>query len=115
MNKIYITNSGAVFGMDTEKDMPIRMQNTWLGIDSSYVLEEDCELISEDKRVNAKKGDILVTFYSKESPNRFAVLNSEEIRINAEAKKEQMRKKNEALKAKAEEVLNEQPDYTSEF
>lgn len=102
MNKLYITNTGAVFGMDQEKDIPTRVQSTWLGIDNSYVLEEDCELISEDKRVNGKKGDILVTFYSKELPNRFAVLNSEEIRVNAEVRKEQIRKNNEALEASAE-------------
>lgn len=102
MNKFYITNNGAVFGMDPEKDMPIMIQSMWLGIDNAYVLEEDCELISEDKRVNGKKGDILVTFYSKELPNRFAILNSEELRINAEARKEQIKKNNEAMKAKAE-------------
>lgn len=85
MNKLYVTNSGAVFGINETEDMPIRIESKWLGINNAYILEEDCEIISEEKRVNASVGDILVTFYSKEIPNRFAILKSNEILENNKA------------------------------
>lgn len=65
------------------------------GINSIYVVKEDCTVVFRDQAEQATAGDIVVTFYEKDFPKQMAVVKSEDWRKNIEAYNEITQKRKE--------------------
>lgn len=76
------------------------------GVNSIYVVKEDCTVVFRDHAEQATAGDIVVTFYEKDFPKQMAVVKSEDWRKNIEAYNEKQQKWLEA-QAQKNSVINE--------
>lgn len=87
MNTLYISRSGRI--MLDENNNPKPFDSSRNSIDDIYFVKEDTKVVfnrGENKsEVEAKAGDIVVTFYENQFPNRVIVVNSEQWKENLEA------------------------------
>lgn len=106
MNTIYITDTGRV--MLDENNNPHPFLCTRNAVDAVYCLEQDTKIIykkgDKESVLNAKAGNIVLTFYENTFPNGVIVVDSNEWKENIEAykAKEQEMKEKWAAKNLAE-------------
>lgn len=105
MNTLYISRTGRI--MLDENNNPLSFDRSRNSIDDVYFIKEDTKIVfnrGEDKsELEAKAGDIVITFYEDKFPNRVIVVSSEQWKENLEAYeayeqqiKEEWAKKNDA-------------------
>lgn len=84
MNTLYITSTGRVL-LD-ENNNPCSLERTREGINNVFYIKEDTKVIykkgEENITLDAKAGDILVSFYENEFPNKVIVVNNKEWQEN---------------------------------
>ena len=105
MNTLYITRSGRIL-LD-ENNTPKPFDRSRSSIDDVFFIKEDTKIVAERNgyktELEAKAGDIVVTFYEEQFPNRVIVVDSKQWKENLEAyeaydqqMKEEWAKKNDA-------------------
>lgn len=71
-------------------------------------IKEDCLVKSGEKEIEAKSGDILVTFYEREFPNRFVLVRSKEWTENLDTYEKSMESyRNKNTAEKLSDAINE--------
>lgn len=106
MNTLYITNTGRVL-LD-ENGKAISQDTNREAIDSVMLLKEatHIEYTKRDQitSIDAKAGDIVITFYENEFPNKIIIVENEQWKENIETyeAKEQEKKEQWAAKNLAE-------------
>ena len=87
MNTLYISRTGRI--MLDENNNPLPFDRSRSSIDDVYFIKEDTKIVfnrGEDKsELEAKAGDIVITFYEEKFPNRVIVISSEQWKENLEA------------------------------
>lgn len=105
MNTLYITGTGRVL---LDENNNIQSANTSReGINNILHLKEDTKIVynreGDEKTLDGKAGDIVVTFYEKEFPNSIIVVSSNEWKENLEAyEAAEQKRKEEWAKRNAE-------------
>lgn len=105
MNTLYISRTGRI--MLDENNSPKPFDRSRSSIDDVFFIKEDTKIVFErgetKTELEAKAGDIVVTFYEEKFPNRVIVVDSKQWKENLEAyeayeqqMKEEWAKKNEA-------------------
>jgi hypothetical protein len=86
MNTLYITRSGRIL-LD-ENNTPKSFDRSRSSIDDVFFIKEDTKVVFErgeyKAELDAKAGDIVVTFYEEHFPNRVIVVNNEQWKENLE-------------------------------
>lgn len=105
MNKLYITTSGRV--LIDENGTPHPFDYSREGISNIYFLKEDTTVVYErgeiKETIDAKAGDIIVSFYEEDFPNKVIVVNNDKWKENFIAYEEEQQKlKEKWAKEKAE-------------
>lgn len=104
MNTLYITNTGRVMLDENGKVVPRDTNRE--AIDSVMLLKEatHIEYTKRDQTISidAKAGDIVVTFYENEFPNKIIVVENEQW-------KENITKYDEYMQSMKEKWANEKP------
>lgn len=100
MKKLIIKN-GYMFDIDTDAN---KLQKVWCdrgGIDSVYLIDEERDLFIQDNEDNVTEthvvpGDIIVSFYTNDFPNKVIVVKSDKwteniktLRANEQKRKEE--------------------------
>lgn len=103
MNTLYITESGRV--MVTEDGKCSSKFSDRTSIDDVVLIEEDTHIIYQRGEKyfegDAKAGDLVITFYTDDFPNRLIVVNSDSWKENIlAARAEEQRRKEEWAAAK---------------
>lgn len=87
MNTLYISRSGRI--MLDENNNPKSFDRSRSSIDDIFFIKEDTKIVFErgeyKAELNAKAGDIVVTFYEEQFPNRVIVVDSAQWKENLEA------------------------------
>lgn len=87
MNTLYISRSGRI--MLDENNNPKSFDRSRNSIDDVFFIKEDTKIVFErgeyKAELNAKAGDIVVTFYEEQFPNRVIVVDSAQWKENLEA------------------------------
>lgn len=87
MNTLYISRTGRI--MLDENNSPKPFDRSRVSIDDVYFIKEDTKIVFErgetKSELEAKAGDIVITFYEDKFPNRVIVVNSEQWKENLEA------------------------------
>ena len=105
MNTLYISRTGRI--MLDENNSPKPFDRSRGSIDDVFFIKEDTKIVFErgetKTELEAKAGDIVVTFYEEQFPNRVIVVDSKQWKENLEAyetyeqkMKEEWAKKNDA-------------------
>ena len=105
MNTLYISRTGRI--MLDENNNPKPFDRSRSSIDDVFFIKEDTKIVFErgetKSELEAKAGDIVVTFYEEKFPNRVIVVDSKQWKENLEAyeayeqqMKEEWAKKNDA-------------------
>ena len=105
MNTLYISRTGRI--MLDENNSPKPFDRSRVSIDDVYFIKEDTKIVFErgetKSELEAKAGDIVITFYEEKFPNRVIVVDSKQWKENLEAyeayeqqMKEEWAKKNDA-------------------
>ena len=105
MNTLYISRTGRI--MLDENNSPKPFDRSRGSIDDVFFIKEDTKVVFErgeyKAELEAKAGDIVVTFYEEQFPNRVIVVDSKQWKENLEAyetyeqqMKEEWAKKNDA-------------------
>lgn len=111
MKTLLITKSNYMACVDPESMNVEDVEYAREAISRIVLINEDCLVKSGEKEIEAKSGDILITFYEKEFPNRFVIVRSKEWTENLDAYEkimESYRKKSAAEKLSA--MIDEAPD-----
>lgn len=85
MKTILITKSNYMVCVDAESMNVEDVECSREAISRIFQIKEDCLVKSGEKEIEAKSGDILITFYEKEFPNRFVIVRSKEWTENLDA------------------------------
>lgn len=97
MNTLYITNTGTV--MLDENNKPGSFESTREGISRIFYLKEDTKIYvnreGQEQELDAKAGDLVISFYESEFPHKIIVINSDEWKENLEAYEAAMQKRKE--------------------
>lgn len=100
MKKLIIKN-GYMFDIDTDANKLQKIQCDRGGIDSVYLIDEERDLFIQDNEDNVTEthvvpGDIIVSFYTNDFPNRVIVVKSDKwveniktLRANEQKRKEE--------------------------
>lgn len=110
MKTFLITKSNYIVCVDPESMNVEDVEFAREAISRIVRIKEDCLIKSGEKEIEAKSGDILITFYESAFPNKFVLVRSEEWIKNLDTYEKLMesyRTKNAA--EKASEVINEAP------
>lgn len=105
MNTLYITSTGRI--MLDENNVPHPCDYSREGINNIFHIKEDTNVVYEKGDVKttleAKAGDIVISFYEDEFPNKIIIVDSKEWKENLEAYEAyQQKQKEEWAKRKAE-------------
>lgn len=106
MNTLYLTR-GTNIAVDTETSKVDRIPTTRIAIDNIYLIDKPTHVIygcgTYQKEVDAKEGDIVITFYDKVFKHQMIVISNEEWAENIiEYRKEEQREKEEWAAKKLE-------------
>ena len=115
MKTLLITKSNYIVCVDPESMNVEDVEFAREAISRIVLLKEDCLIKSGEKEIEAKSGDILITFYEKDFPNKFVLVRSEEWTENLDAYEKAMeryRSKNAA--EKLSEMIGETADCCDE-
>ncbi len=86
MNTLYISRTGRI--MLDENNNPKPFDRSRSSIDDIFFVKEDTKIVFErgeyKAELEAKAGDIVVTFYEEQFPNRVIVVNNEQWKENLE-------------------------------
>ena len=86
MNTLYISRTGRI--MLDENNSPKPFDRSRNSIDDVFFIKEDTKIVFErgeyKTELEAKAGDIVVTFYEEQFPNRVIVVNNEQWKENLE-------------------------------
>ena len=86
MNTLYISRTGRI--MLDENNNPKPFDRSRASIDDIFFIKEDTKVVFDrgeyKAELEAKAGDIVVTFYEEQFPNRVIVVNSEQWKENLE-------------------------------
>lgn len=97
MNTLYITNTGRV--MLNEQGNIVPFEHTREAIDRIIMLKEDTKIITvhDDKEdiLEAKAGDLVISFYESRFPHKLIVVNNPEWKENLAAYEEAEQKAKE--------------------
>lgn len=89
MNTLYISGTGRI--MLDENNNPKSFNRSRASIDDIFFIKEDTKVVFDrgeyKAELEAKAGDIVVTFYEEQFPNRVIVVNNEQWKENLEAYK----------------------------
>lgn len=117
--KKLISSGGYLFSVDIDNNTVKKQDRDRTGLDALYMIDEDQTLYIQNgdtiENVPVKKGDILVTFYDSDFPNKYVIIESDKWTENlvAERKAEQKRKEEWAAKqASNDERRPAAPDCT---
>lgn len=100
MKKLIIKN-GYMFDIDTDANKLQKVQYDRASIDNVYLIDEERDLFIQDNEDNVTEthvvpGDIIVSFYTNDFPNRVIVVKSDKwveniktLRANEQKKKEE--------------------------
>lgn len=100
MKKLIIKN-GYMFDIDTDANKLQKIQYDRAAIDNVYLIDEERDLFIQDNEDNVTEthvvpGDIIVSFYTNDFPNRVIVVKSDKwveniktLRANEQKKKEE--------------------------
>lgn len=109
MNKIYITSSGKIMLGDNNQVIPITASPT--RIDDVIQLTDDVEVYYKygetECNLTGKAGDILITFYEKDFPNKAIIVSNELWKENLDTYKQNEQKRKEEWAAKGDCCENE--------
>lgn len=87
MRTLYISETGRIL-LD-ENNTPHAVNHSREAVNNVFFLKEDTTVIysknGESKTINAKAGDIVVSFYEEKFPNKIIVVNNNEWKENIEA------------------------------
>ena len=87
MNTLYISRTGRI--MLDENNNPKPFDRSRTSIDDVFFIKEDTKVVFErgeyKAELEAKAGDIVVTFYEEQFPNKVIVVNNEQWKENLEA------------------------------
>ena len=87
MNTLYISRTGRI--MLDENNSPKPFDRSRSSIDDVFFIKEDTKIVFErgetKSELEAKAGDIVVTFYEDEFPNRVIVVDNKQWKENLEA------------------------------
>ena len=87
MNTLYISRTGRI--MLDENNNPKPFDCSRSSIDNVFFVKEDTKVVFDrgetKSELEAKAGDIVVTFYEKQFPNKVIVVNNEQWKENLEA------------------------------
>ena len=87
MNTLYISRTGRI--MLDENNNPKPFDRSRASIDDIFFIKEDTKVVFDrgeyKAELEAKAGDIVVTFYEEQFPNRVIVVNNEQWKENLEA------------------------------
>ena len=78
MKTLLITKSNYMACVDPESMNIEDVEYAREAISRIVRIKEDCLVKSGEKEIEAKSGDILITFYDQDFPNRFVVVRSKE-------------------------------------
>lgn len=90
MKTLLITKSNYIVCVDPESMNAEDVEFAREAISRIVRIKEDCLIKSGEKELEAKSGDILVTFYEREFPNRFVLVRSKEWAENLDVYEKQM-------------------------
>lgn len=105
MKTWYITPSNNIV-IDTDNEDAKIVDDNYTSINSCYIASEDCKIKFTDSKTKGwteyevKKGQIVLTFYSKEMPNQLVILDSKEFLENLNGYREAMQKEKEEWASK---------------
>lgn len=84
MNTLYISSTGRVMLNENNEIIPVPSSRQ--AIDRVFVVEDDTKIIykhtDKTEETEAKKGDLVVTFYEENFPHRVVVINNKEWKEN---------------------------------
>ena len=87
MNTLYISRTGRI--MLDENNNPKPFDRSRASIDDIFFIKEDTKVVFDrgeyKTELEATAGDIVVTFYEEQFPNRVIVVNNEQWKENLEA------------------------------
>jgi len=78
MKTLLITKSNYMACVDPESMNVEDVEYAREAISRIVLIKEDCLVKSGEMEIEAKSGDILITFYDQDFPNRFVVVRSKE-------------------------------------
>lgn len=111
MKTWYITRGNNIF-VNTEDNTAIRYNASRSAIDDVFLMKEDTHIVYSyngyKKELDAKAGDIVVTFYAQEFPTPIVIVNNEDWKNNITAYDELMQKQKEEWAAKKSADINTQ-------
>lgn len=114
MNTLYITSNSKLL-LD-ENLSPHTIYGDRVAINNIYLLKEDTDIVycykDEKKTLHGKAGDIVVTFYEDDFPNKAIIISSEEWKNNIETYNslEQKRKEEWAANKNCTDCCGECPE-----
>ena len=86
MNTLYISRTGRI--MLDENNNPKPFDRSRASIDDIFFIKEDTKVVFDrgeyKAELEAKAGDIVVTFYEEQFPNKVIVVNNEQWKENLE-------------------------------
>ena len=88
MNTLVISSRGNAVNVNPETLELTDVVYDWASVDKMYLIDEDCNVIIRPRNENdpikttAKKGDIIVTFYSRENYKPFVIFQSDDYAHN---------------------------------
>lgn len=110
MKTLLITKSNYMVCVDPESMNVEDVEYAREAISRIVRIKEDCSVKSGEEVIEAKSGDILITFYDKEFPNRFVIVRSKEWTENLDAYEKAMeRYRNKNLAERVSDIINEAP------
>ena len=87
MNTLYISRTGRI--MLDKNNNPKPFDRSRASIDDVFFIKEDTKVVFDrgeyKAELEAKAGDIVVTFYEEQFPNKVIVVNNEQWKENLEA------------------------------
>lgn len=97
MNTLYISRTGRI--MLDENNSPKPFDRSRGSVDDVFFIKEDTKIVFErgetKSELEAKAGDIVVTFYEEQFPNKVIVVNNEQWKENLETYEAWEQKRNE--------------------
>lgn len=106
MKTIYVTKSNSMFDVDFDNQYVSWRDDDRSAINRVCLVDEDCIVKDENETVEAKKGDIVISFYESLFPHHFVVISSKEWRENIETYKA-MLNKNKDIDPRLEKACDE--------
>lgn len=109
MKTLLITKSNYMACVDPESMNVEDVKYAREAISRIVRIKEDCLVKSGEKEIEAKSGDILITFYDQDFPNRFVVVRSKEWVENLDTYEELMESYRIKKASNDCDVVNEAP------